>query len=307
VALGTTDRLLCALLAAGPGGPDPGTLQGLGPGRWGDLFRRALAHRVAPLVHERLRPLARAGSVPEAAAEPFHRAYLQTLGGNTRRFVRLGRVLRALRRGGIRAAVLKGAHLAEAFYGNPGLRSMSDLDILLEEKDLGRAVDLLREAGLFAGENPLGLDLHTHLCVSIAGLDISTGEVLARARPVVVAGEEALGLCPEDLLLHLVLHLSVKDLFRVSALRGMCDVRQVVLGDRAALDWRRVARRAASWGMGNAVRLTLLLLEELLGFPVPEAPAHGLGPQGVDPRARAWAREQMFGQGRQDAGGGISP
>lgn len=304
--LSPADRLLCDLLAAGPGGPDPRKLQGLGGRGWDELFRRSVEHKVAPLLHRHVAPLVRSGSVPEAVGQRFRAVYLNTLGTNTRLFFRLAELLGVLERSGIRAVVLKGAHLAEAYYGSAGLRPMCDLDILVERGDLPRTLERLRAAGFFSGGASLNLDVHTRLCACIAGPDISTEAVMARARTVNVGGRRAWGLGPEDLLLHLILHLSVQDLFAVTPLRGLCDVRQVVLRERGALDWQQVARRAGAWGAGNGVRLTLMLLDELLGLRVPDASARGLGPEGVEPRARTWALEQMFGE-RPHRSGRISP
>jgi hypothetical protein len=243
-AAGANERL-CGLLAAGPGRQGCGDLEGLGPGDWEAVLRQAVVHRVAPLLYGCLRLRPCDGEVPGEAAERLRTIYLVHLGRNTRRLHRLGGLLRTLEQAGIRVAVLKGVHLAEAVYRNIGLRSMNDLDILVRKTDLDRTMQCIGEAGLLSRANRFPLDVHTSISQSIAGLKISTEDLLDRARPVVVAGTQALGLCPEDLLLHLVLHLSVTDLYRVPGLRGLCDIRETLRRHGRDLDWGRVARRAA--------------------------------------------------------------
>jgi hypothetical protein len=125
--------------------------------------------------------------------ERLHRIYLVHLGRNTRRLHRLGKLLRLLEQAGIRVAVLKGAHLAEAVYRNIGLRSMNDLDILVRKTDLDRTMQCIGEAGFLSPENRLDLDVHTNLSQSIAGLKISTEELLDPASPVVVSAPRRSG------------------------------------------------------------------------------------------------------------------
>ncbi len=306
VELGGVNQVLCDLLGTPEDGPDPRDVTaGLGLGEWEEVVRKSLAHKVAPILYGRLRPLVRGGEVPEGVGERFRAIYLHNLGRNMRRFHRLGQLLRVLSLNGIRVAVLKGAHLAEAVYGDIGLRPMNDLDILVGKKDLARTMECITEAGFFSPENPLNLDVHTRLSTSIADLKISTEAVMDRARPLSVAGEETWGLCPEDLLLHLVVHLSIIDLYGGTGLRGLCDVRQTILRHHRELDWERVARRAADWGVVNAVRLTLGLAGELLGVLAQEATDAGLGSAGVDPRTVAWARGRIFDEKEREEA--ISP
>jgi hypothetical protein len=72
-------------------------------------------------------------------------------------------VLTTYNAAGIRALVLKGAALAHLIYPEPGLRPMSDLDILVSKSDLWQAQSLLAELG-FNAPLPSGHNLpHRHL------------------------------------------------------------------------------------------------------------------------------------------------
>lgn len=61
--------------------------------------------------------------------------------------VALSRIQNDLDARGIRALPLKGPVLAEALYGDPGLRHMSDLDILVASEDLAGAAAVLAKQG----------------------------------------------------------------------------------------------------------------------------------------------------------------
>ncbi len=280
-------------------------MDGLGPEAWDAVVRRAQVHKVAPILYDRLRPVFRENAVPEDAEERLRRNYLSNVGRNTRLFHESGRLLALLNRNGIRVTVLKGAHLAESVYGNIGLRSMSDLDLLVRRQDLKRVMQCIEDGGFLSPETPVNLDVQTTISFTIADLDIPMEEVLERTVPIVINGNAARGLCPEDLLLHLVLHLAVSDLFRVSGLRGLCDIRETIHRFCGELDWEVITSRAEDWRVGNAACLALGLARELLGARVPEPIPGGLDSAVVDPAVKEWALGQIFG--KKEGGQALSP
>jgi Uncharacterised nucleotidyltransferase len=107
-----------------------------------DLERR----RMLPLLGRR-RLAAAPEAVPAsvaarvAAAHARDRAAAMALQHETRTLVD------ALRERGIRALPLKGPGLAERLYGDPGLRSAGDVDLLVRREDLEAATAAMRERG----------------------------------------------------------------------------------------------------------------------------------------------------------------
>lgn len=57
------------------------------------------------------------------------------------------RILRALRSAGTGVLLLKGADFADHLYPLPGLRSSTDIDLMVRERDFGRAGDMLESMG----------------------------------------------------------------------------------------------------------------------------------------------------------------
>lgn len=112
-----------------------------------ELLRVLLEDRLLlPLVGSRLVDLA-PSLVPDefvqrvaaASRHNRHRAVLQQSV--------IGSILGALEEAEVAAVPLKGAPLAEAIYGDPGLRFSGDLDLLVHPKDLPVALDVLRRLG----------------------------------------------------------------------------------------------------------------------------------------------------------------
>ncbi len=64
----------------------------------------------------------------------------------------LAQVVRACNDAGVPVILLKGAHLAEAVYGNIALRPMVDVDLLVKQADLMRVHDILIGQGYALAE-----------------------------------------------------------------------------------------------------------------------------------------------------------
>jgi hypothetical protein len=106
------------------------------------LVLRAESHGVLPLVADRLRSRA---DVPAPlrgvlGAEARRHAALDAA-----REVELRRLVAALDARGVRALLMKGAHLAYSHYGRPDLRPRIDTDLLIARKDRDAVLGVFRE------------------------------------------------------------------------------------------------------------------------------------------------------------------
>ncbi|HSE95650.1 MAG TPA: nucleotidyltransferase family protein, partial [Methylomirabilota bacterium] len=117
---------------------------------WRQLRPRLRLDRVDP-GSQRLLPLLWAQltrlGIDDPLVDRLHDAYGRTVARNAILFRRAARVLRTLGDAGIEALVLKGAALALAYYGDPGLRPMADLDVLVRPGAAAVASDVLRRCG----------------------------------------------------------------------------------------------------------------------------------------------------------------
>jgi hypothetical protein len=126
---------------------------------------------------------------------------------------------------------------------------------------------------------------------------IPVEDLLRRARPT-IAGGGTLGLCSEDLLLHLCLHVSLGHQFGLG-LRPFCDISETIRSYGDEIDWTQVRHRACQWAARKYVYLTLRLARDLVDAAVPEELLDALRPEGFDPQVIAWARAQIFADKRQ--------
>ena len=131
---------------------------------WESVSAQAEAHGMAPLLYAHSR--AAGMQLPPAVKRKLQGLYLRHQHANRVRADVLRDILSAYAAAGVPALVLKGAALCHTVYPEPGLRPMSDLDILVREADLRRAQSLLTDLG-FDAPLPAGPALpHRHLALA---------------------------------------------------------------------------------------------------------------------------------------------
>ncbi|MCP4400540.1 MAG: nucleotidyltransferase family protein, partial [bacterium] len=247
-----------------------------------DLLHLAQRHSVAPLLYFRLKTDGLQDSVPEQMFQTLQQAYLYNAARNMRLYHKLAQILTLLNERNIPVIVLKGAYLAEAVYENIALRTMADIDLLVKESDLQKAVEILYELGYapdttwattahlppFTKPGKIRVELHWTLEDPASPFTIDTDGLWERASESVVANVTVYGLSPEDLLLHICLHLAFRHYFTIG-LKALYDIGEILQDDRHELDWNIVESRAGQWRVERCVYLSLHYTNDLLSLDMP--------------------------------------
>ena len=311
----TDDKMISVLLDCLHQDPDrvsADRLTSLSPDEWQTLLGLARTQNVAALLYQRLKARGLSSVAPAEALLRLRDAYRANAEANLALYGELNRVARAFAAEGIPLIVLKGAFLGEVVYGDPALRDLGDLDLMAPQPDLSRAVRALKAQG-YAPIRPItdaGASAHLHLprfakpdsadvelhwTVTLPNQHYSIGPegLWQRATPALIAGVEVLGLCPEDLLLHLCAHTSYQHLFEFG-LRPSCDIAQVIDRYGEELAWEEVVARAGHWHWGHGAYLALRLAKELVGAAVPDGVLRALWTDSFDEALVATARTQVF-------------
>jgi hypothetical protein len=277
------------------------------------MLRQASDNGIAPLLYHRLTTVSGAPAVPPEVLGRLRGAALQSAAQSLQNRRELGQVLQALRRQRIAVIVLKGSHLGPLVYENPALRTMCDIDLLVGREDLTPAAGVLQDLGLvpqhknvemvdyarhhhlrpMARPGGIRVEIHWNIAPPDAPFAVDLPGLWARAQPVELAGVPALVLAPEDLVLHLCLHVSFGHGFRFG-LRTAWDILEVARHHREALDWDVIAQRAQQWGVARYVYLTLRLARELVGVEIPPAVLARLQPPGFTADVVRWATTCVF-------------
>jgi hypothetical protein len=263
---------------------------------WKVVLDRAGPEGILPLVHWNLRRLDLLHRLP---SEERRRLATEVQGAWARSAAltaRWAEATSALREVGSETVTLKGMALAHTVYPEPGLRPMADIDLLIHPSDRPRALAALDRLG-YRTPGPeaerLGasrcfaelvrdgvlLDLHWDVAryLRFEGIvRVDHERLWRRARPLALAGARSLALCPEDMLLHLVLHLTLgSDFARVL---WYADIDALVRRHAADLDWSRVVHEAARWRIRVLLGWTLGVVRASFGTPLPPGLEDRLAP-----------------------------
>ena len=306
--------LACVQSLNGQDAPSPP----VGPLDWDLLLASAEAEGLAPALSFAIKAKA-PETMPAAVRERLGRHLADSVASHLMLSRELASLLRHFGAARVPVIPLKGPVLGEILYPDPALRPSSDLDLLIRPETLLPVDGLLQSLGycrladahswdfdvaydratLYEGPSGIRVDLHWGL-LSDPRYSWNEREGLTvwdRTVRIRVAGEEALGLCPEDLLLYLALHLAVHH--GLAGLLWYWDL--FLLLDRwgGTLDWEAVIRQASLWRVRAALYFAFLGLELFFGSSAPASVMKRVRPGGPRAAAVGWLLRHRAAQRRR--------
>ena len=186
---------------------------------------------------------------------------------------------------GIGALVVKGPVLAVEAYGDPAMRAYGDLDLLVRQRDIRRATELMSAAGyeaavplsaidagkipgqylFFQTDSRLLVELHNDLTLRYFPRRLPLEAFFARQIRVRLDAHEAPALSVEDELVLISIH-GAKHFWE--RLMWIADVAALV-SRQTGIDWQRVADSAQAVGAGRMLHTGLRLASDLLQARLP--------------------------------------
>ena len=255
---------------------------------WTPIIKSALGHGVAGLLSHALLEQAPDQLPTElSSALDIYRAHCQAR--DDARVAQLCDALTALHAAGVPALPFKGPALARLAYDKPALRESGDLDLLITEPDVERAIHCLesrfgfnslyphlrpalrrayyryhgQDALCAAGRIPI--EPHWSFAPRTLAAHLDAAPMFARAQPVQIGGRAVATLAPEDALLVACLH-GFKDewcrLINVADVAGL-------LAHQPDLDAAAVLSRATAAGLRRILLTGAALAHRLLDAAVP--------------------------------------
>ena len=188
-----------------------------------------------------------------------------------------GRVLDVLQSAAIPAIILKGIAAAETVYPETGLRHCHDLDLLVQPKDLPRAISSLSQTDFQPGfqgnygsqqllhSSGFPVTVHTTL-FQVAPYNRGFEEIWDLTWETVICGRRAVILQPEESLLHICVHAAT-----VGSRFSPCWAADasLIIRKLGPLDWPRLLRYAEEAPLAIPLSVTLDYLAGELGAPIP--------------------------------------
>lgn len=267
-----------------------------GPLDWERLWNQGHLHEVLPLLATTLRRLSPQIAIPAPWLARAQRRLYATMIRNTTLADTLLEVLTAFQHAGVESIPVKGVVLAQTMYGGLALRSLGDLDVLVQPADLPAARAALRALRFTQEAQPdfenahhpfhdppyyrpasggnICLELHWGLWAT-SFFRLGADAMWARSATTALHGSPIRVLSPEDTLLHLAIHRSRSAL----RLRFVCDIAELLRRHSETLDWQYVLAQARAAGARTALFYALALAQELGDAPLPPVilPQLGVG------------------------------
>lgn len=277
-------------------GDEPETLLPLaqGAGDWEEILGDATGHGLTPLLYGWLMRTHMRPQLPVPMATSLEGQVFGLAARNLLLARELRSLLRTFEERRVRCAPLRGLALAERLYGDITVRPMGDVDLLVRKEDLPEVAAILRSLGYREIDRRAGFaqafgntlefykDRHGWVVVEphwtiayppfVDRVDMD--RVWKRCVRGQVVGVQTWLLCPEDLLLHLCLHLTHRD--GTAPLLWFYEIDRLVRQEQEALDWSGLVSVAQEAQLEFLLSQVLGKVRALFGTPLPDPPIHQL-------------------------------
>lgn len=262
------------------------------------IIALASAHGILPLVYKTLKKLLQDSSSLNPQHITLNTTLINELSLHYQSIAKrnmlmtseLIKIMHLLKENHIEALALKGPTLSQMAYGDITLRQYSDLDILVNEREILKAGSVLDEHGydpsftikilknetclsstndlsFYNPSNGLLIELHWRLFREKIGQHLSFNQISENKQILKINGKSLSTLSSEMLLAYLCLHGSKHAWERIE---WICDIDRLVRSE-INLDWDKIIKIVKEMDSHTTLQLGLLLSHTLLHTPLPES------------------------------------
>lgn len=259
---------------------------------WDKIAGFLVQHGAGPLAFKKTEQIG-SSHLPAYAIKVLRTAYYHTLSRGMALYHAFSLVAGALVAADIQVIALKGIFLAEHLYKDIGLRQLSDIDILIKDRDAYRAVEILTKLGYTqapvtglaeeirdeVGEihlpplvkDSVSIELHTHLHRKNKHYDLNIGEIIHRAVPVNISGVDVYTLELYDLLIYQCIHLDRHFTAGHISFTGFADLVNLMEAYYAEINCEALASRCKIYRCEQVVFTYFLLCHKYFNATLPAA------------------------------------
>lgn len=256
---------------------------------WDSFEKKASMHGVSTFIYYSLTNQCLSDLIPEIILNNFKRRYYATAIRNMQLLEKLKKIAYNTK---CRLILLKGMDLIQNLYPNIAIRSMSDIDILVEKENTQRLWNSLKNIGFLEMSNKSGfnhklefqynghlpalysdnvvVEVHWYLFgkdfIDKNFLDITT-------KSCDISGLEKNNFyvfTNEVRLIHLCLHFCLH-LENGAILRMLCDINEIILKYSNTINWRIIDKICTDLDLTPFVYPILTYANILMHTPVPES------------------------------------
>lgn len=247
---------------------------------WDSLVRQAHAEGMEGFLYHQLKESGLEGVIPSAVQQALRNAYFQNLLSYQLKLKAVEEILEALAPEGVPIMLLQGMAILERIYPSAGLRHLSDIDFLIQRKDLAVVERILTHLGyvLLSRYPPVfvrdGVRLDLHVNISYLSrvepdfnpLCIDDALLWKGAIPW-RNGSSALIFCPTDQIILLSAHLQKHSFERLIC---FVDIGRLLNSFSSDGEWDTLFERAEQLRLVKPLYFVLTYLKEVLKVEVLE-------------------------------------
>lgn len=265
---------------------------------WNYIVDCSIKQGISPLFYWNLKKINRDKDVPSEVMKNLEKIYYSNLARNMLLYDELSKILTAFKKAGIDTIVLKGAFLAEEIYKNIGLRPMSDIDLLIKEKDLQKTKMELIKLKYFATtvfqtklheqfqtvfdnelpfihrDKKIVIEIHWDIQPRQSSYRIDINKFWNNAKQIKIADIETLTFTSENLLQHLCLHIdkhvNLSTAPPAKPLRDYCDIAEVIRRYKDTINWSYLLQSSKDYGIEEPIFQGLSIAKKYFGAFVPD-------------------------------------
>jgi hypothetical protein len=282
---------------------------------WEYFVEVSIRHAVSPLVHASLEQVMTAdpesaARVPNAARDELRSLHEGSAIRNTRLFSVLGDIVRAFDELGVQTLGLKDVQLAVDVYPERALRPMGDVDVLIHHEDYERVAKAMAGLGFSPHPRPAAPfvlkygsgrqfrrksdETWVDVQWDVAEREWDPGahrpfgpraaNLWRRAVPLRIDDFTLLAPCPEDMLLHLCLHLEGHEYCELVL---FSDIAEFLRHYGESFDWQKFNEFTREADAAASVHHVLQLTTQLFGLALPRGT--------LDALAHPYFAAQLYG------------
>jgi hypothetical protein len=260
---------------------------------WDSFYRIATTERVVPIVFFTLKSFFPQELIANRVFDNMHDDYCRTLAKNTYLHKEFDKVIDLIEENEIRIVIFKGVGLSRVVYPLPGLRLISDMDILINVEDMEKLRIVLESVGFrVIGESPdlllnskshkktflktglLSIPIDVHSDIRYVGHLTNYGrtsfiaEIWKNAKPLTKNNNNILAMSVEDSIINLIAHQIFEN--RSEPFSLVCDLGFIIERYGKSIDWMYIYRITSSVVGGDAVLNTLTRILDHFEINPPE-------------------------------------
>lgn len=271
---------------------------------WGHVLKISRAHGISGLINTALSQSYRKTHIPCNIMKKIEADYRSTVLRNIYFLQEFNKITAAFNNKSIKIIPLKGILFLQTLYAhNIGLRPLSDIDILVEKKQIPCAEQILFSLGyskkkesrqtrgryfhsVFSrrqGGMHIVVELHWDIDFSDSSFKICIDDFWARCEAVPHGKLTFYKLCLEDALVLNCFHILREIEYNpqiILPLKNFCDIAQLLHRHSEQIKWEVLVRRAVDYNISRPVFLVLLLVKELFNVAVSDEVTAALGKSG---------------------------